>query len=112
MKVGDYVVTTKQLRPGLPVEVETRPVTGVQSRAKALNDATAAAARLSAEGYPYSVEVHRVLELDDGGVGAELVCDFCIEDHSDQIEDALADESAAYAVPAAPPGDMTSTFLA
>jgi hypothetical protein len=92
MKVGDYFVTTKQLRPGLPVEVETRPVCGAQSRAKAMNDATALAARLAAEGYPYCVEVHRVLELDDGGCGAELVCDFCIEDHSDQIEDALAGE--------------------
>jgi hypothetical protein len=100
MKVGDYVVTTKQLWPGLPVEIEARPVTGSASRAKALNDATAAAARLAAEGHPYCVEVHRILELDDGGISAELVCDFCIEDRSGQIEDALDEASAAYgAVP-------------
>ena len=112
MKVGDYVVTTKQLRPGLPVEVETRPVCGAQSRAKALNDATAAAARLAGEGYPYCVEVHRVLELDDGGVGAELVCDFCIEDHSDQIEDAMAGEPCGCDAPAVPPAERSPALPA
>jgi hypothetical protein len=110
MKVGDYVVTTKQLRPGLPVEIESRPVCGSCNRAKALNDATLAAARLAAEGHPYCVEVHRVLELDDGGVGAELVCDFCIEDRSGQIEDALDEESAAYGAILPAPANPTATF--
>jgi len=112
MKVGDYVVTTKQLRPGLPVEIESRPVAGSCNRAKALNDAAAAAARLAAEGHPYCVEVHRVLELDDGGISAELVCDFCIEDRSGQIEDAQDEESAAYGVILPAPANPAASFPA
>jgi hypothetical protein len=92
MKCGDYLVTTKQLRPGRPVEIDMHRVTAAASRAKAVAEAMGVAGRLAEEGFPFSVQLLRVLELDGEGIEPELVCDFWIDDRGEQIEDAMASE--------------------
>jgi hypothetical protein len=96
MKIGDYLVTTKQLRPGRPVEIDMHAVAAASSRAKAVGEAMGLAGRLAEEGFPFCVQLHRVLELDGDGIEPELVCDFCVDDRGEQIEDAIAEELASF----------------
>jgi hypothetical protein len=98
MKSGDYLVTTKQLRPGRPVEIDMHPVTAAASRAKAVVEAMGLAGRLAQEGFPFCVQLHRVLDLDGEGIEPELLCDFYVDDRGEQIEDAMADTLAELAL--------------
>jgi hypothetical protein len=92
MKSGDYLITTRQLRPGRPVEIDMRPVTAPASRAKAVDEALGIARRFGQEGLPFCVQLHRVLELDESGIEPEWVCDFWVDDRGEQIEDAMASD--------------------